>query len=118
MSNGGPRQANLGAMAAPNARRHHAGQGSQGCGPWSADMGMLTRWGGWFCRPATRQAGHTLVAASEACDVLPQEPERPWGCGWFDSSLDLQQGLAVFEHDGADLALAVRQMLQPERALH
>jgi hypothetical protein len=44
-------------------------------------------------------------------------PERPWGCGWFDSSLDLQQGLAVFEHDGADLALAVRQMLQPELSL-
>jgi hypothetical protein len=111
-------------MAALDARRHHAYQGSQGCGPWSAEMGRFgnwTRWGGWFSRPATRQAGRTVVAAGDTCEVLHQEPElppeRPWGCGWFDSSLDLQQGLAVFEHDGADLALAVRQMLQPELSL-
>ena len=79
--------------------------------------GIRTRWGGWFSRPATRPAGHPLAAASDAREVLHPEPERPWGCGWFDSSLDLQQGLAVFEHDGADLALAVRQMLQPELSL-
>jgi hypothetical protein len=57
------------------------------------------------------------TTANIACDELQAEPERPWGCGWFDSSLDLQQGLAVYEHDGVDLTLAVRRMLQPELSL-
>jgi hypothetical protein len=86
-------------------------------------MGRLdiwTRWAGRFSRPAARCEG-TAAAAATACTAggeLQPLPERPWGCGWFDSSLDLQQGLAVFEHDGVDLALAVRQMLQPELPLH
>ena len=29
--------------------------------------------------------------------------ERRWGCGWFESSLDLSRGLAVFELDDAEL---------------
>jgi hypothetical protein len=37
--------------------------------------------------------------------------ERPWGCGWFDSSHDLRQGLAVTEGDALALELAVRQLL-------
>lgn len=28
--------------------------------------------------------------------------ERVFGCGWFDSSLDLQDGLRVTEHEGQD----------------
>jgi hypothetical protein len=28
---------------------------------------------------------------------LPPEDERPRGCGWFDSSHELQQGLLVWE---------------------
>ena len=42
--------------------------------------------------------------------VLPSaDDDRPRGCGWFDSSLDLQQGLRVQEHTGlpgSDAALA------------
>lgn len=45
-------------------------------------------------------------------DELPVEPERPWGCGWFDSSLDLRQGLAVIEHQGIDFGLEL--MLRPD----
>lgn len=44
---------------------------------------------------------------------LPAPEERPWGCGWFDSSLDLRQGLAVIEHEGLDLVLAVEALFQP-----
>lgn len=29
-------------------------------------------------------------------------PELVYGCGWYDSSLDLAQGLNVIEHAGAD----------------
>ena len=79
--------------------------------------GFWIRWSGWLGHPGIRPANRAVATAGDACEELPQEPERPWGCGWFDSSLDLQQGLAVFEHDGADLALAVRQMLQPELSL-
>ncbi|MBK7060429.1 MAG: hypothetical protein IPH51_07935 [Rubrivivax sp.] len=43
---------------------------------------------------------------------MPVEPERPWGCGWFDSSLDLRQGLAVIEHQGIDFGLEL--MLRPD----
>lgn len=28
------------------------------------------------------------------------EPEQVYGCGWFDSSLDLAHGLRVVEHSG------------------
>jgi hypothetical protein len=43
--------------------------------------------------------------------AIDAEGEPPRGCGWFDSSLDLQQGLRVVEHGGfdglaADLPLA------------
>lgn len=50
-----------------------------------------------------------------ACDdELPMTPEKPWGCGWFDSSLDLRQGLAVIEHQGVPIDLAVQMMLTPQ----
>jgi hypothetical protein len=42
--------------------------------------------------------------------------ERPWGCGWFDSSHDLRQGLAVTEGDALALELAVRQLLSAASA--
>ena len=41
----------------------------------------------------------------------PTEPERAFGCGWFDSSLDLRQGLAVIEHQDLVPDLAVQLML-------
>ena len=47
--------------------------------------------------------------------TLPTEPERApersFGCGWFDSSLDLRQGLAVIEHQDLVPDLAVQLML-------
>jgi hypothetical protein len=43
-------------------------------------------------------------APAGASEASPAEPaaddDRPRGCGWFDSSLDLQQGLRVQEHAG------------------
>jgi hypothetical protein len=62
--------------------------------------------------------------AAGASEAPPAEPaaddDRPRGCGWFDSSLDLQQGLRVQEHTGlpgsepglADLPLAAWLELQ------
>jgi hypothetical protein len=44
------------------------------------------------------------------------EPERPWGCGWFDSSIDLRQGLAVIEHREIHYDLALELMLAPGRS--
>jgi hypothetical protein len=38
-------------------------------------------------------------------DAMPPQEDRPLGCGWFDSSHDLQQGLQVGEADGQALAL-------------
>jgi hypothetical protein len=52
----------------------------------------------------------------DADGELPLEPEKPWGCGWFDSSLDLRQGLAVTEHPGVPLELAVQMLVAPETA--
>jgi hypothetical protein len=63
-------------------------------------------------------------ASTGASEAPPPEPaaddDRPRGCGWFDSSLDLQQGLRVQEHTGlpgtqhdlADLPLAAWLELQ------
>jgi len=70
----------------------------------------------WF-RRATVPWRHTAAAMSAAAvDELPVDPDKPWGCGWFDSSLDLRQGLAVIEHSGLPLELAVQLMLAPEAA--
>lgn len=46
-------------------------------------------------RPAAPQAPAVLAAAAE--EDAPAE-EAPGGCGWFDSSHDLQHGLRVQEH--------------------
>lgn len=68
----------------------------------------------WF-RRATVARRHVAGSGTvDAADELPVEPEKPWGCGWFDSSLDLRQGLAVIEHPGVPLELAVQMMLAPE----
>lgn len=77
-------------------------------------MGIWHRISSWFFRARRRYAArqHPVAAAEE----LPCEPEKPWGCGWFDSSLDLRLGLKVIEHPGAELALAVEQMLRVERS--
>lgn len=42
------------------------------------------------------------VAAPAAGDEGPADEEAPCGCGWFDSSHELQSGLMVTEHLSAD----------------
>ncbi len=72
----------------------------------------------WLIRKAEAPAARLQSLTTDLAGELPCEPEKPWGCGWFDSSLDLQQGLAVIEHTAIDLALmqAVDRMLRPELA--
>ena len=61
-------------------------------------------------------APERLRIPARADDELPVQPEPPWGAGWFDSSLDLRQGLAVVEHTGVPLELAVQLMVAPGSA--
>jgi hypothetical protein len=51
--------------------------------------------------PALR---HRLPALPELLDEATEAP--PPGCGWFDSSHDLQHGLLVTEHASADAVAA------------
>ena len=51
-----------------------------------------------ICRPATLAAPAARAAQPRAiADLDGAETHR--GCGWFDSSWELQQGLRVVEHD-------------------
>lgn len=49
-----------------------------------------------------RRAG----APAPACTATPADGERVLGCGWFDSSHDLQAGLRVREHASPDALAA------------
>lgn len=40
-------------------------------------------------------------------ELIEAPEERPKGCGWFDSSYELGQGLLVREHDAATAAQAL-----------
>jgi hypothetical protein len=84
----------------------------------SVEMSLFIRLGSWLHRGAALPAAAVHLPAVLDSDELPVEPERPWGCGWFDSSLDLRQGLAVIEHAGIALDLAIEQMLRPEATRH
>jgi hypothetical protein len=58
-------------------------------------------------RPARRTRAAALPGAAQLFEAeaeaeLPLDPERPLGCGWFDSSHDLRAGLQVQEHASAD----------------
>ena len=44
---------------------------------------------------------HAALVPS-ASPVRADDEPPPAGCGWFDSSLELQRGLAVVEHAGFD----------------
>lgn len=61
----------------------------------------------WWALPGACHgaAAAGVVVAGPVDDELPQPAEPVWGCGWFDSSLDLRQGLRVIEHDGIDHGL-------------
>jgi hypothetical protein len=50
--------------------------------------------------PPPRHRGAEPVPAPPT-EPLPAD-DRPAGCGWFDSSHDLQHGLRVTEHADAD----------------
>jgi hypothetical protein len=84
-------------------------------------MELWNRWGAWVTRLTADRPDPLPLPHDDGLDdgleELPVEPERPWGCGWFDSSLDLREGLAVIEHAGIDLRLAVPAMVTPEPAM-
>lgn len=51
------------------------------------------------CKLCRRSAAAVPAAApATAADVTTAAEEAPGGCGWFDSSHDLQHGLRVQEH--------------------
>lgn len=52
-----------------------------------------------------RKAAHPRGPARADEASLDAEEDRPLGCGWFDSSHDLQHGLQVREADSQALAL-------------
>lgn len=81
-------------------------------------MGLWKRPGAWLAMPApcTDRSRHNRPAWTPAWLVAADRPadssEPPaGGCGWFDSSLDLREGLAVTEHYDINLALAIEVVL-------
>lgn len=54
----------------------------------------------WRRQPAAPRPPRADDAALPALDE--EDDERPRGCGWFDSSHDLQHGLSVREHATPD----------------
>lgn len=79
-------------------------------------MTMLNRLGAWFLRGAPQPV--VAGPAPGAGGGVPVDADRPLGCGWFDSSLDLRQGLAVIEHQGIALDLALELMFAPVPTRH
>jgi hypothetical protein len=55
-------------------------------------------------RPTWREVARLDLAATadDVDEANPPEPAPSPGCGWFDSSHELQCGLAVTEHLSAD----------------
>ena len=58
----------------------------------------------WLCRVLGRRpaSGAVPLPAAEPSGAEAVADEGPRGCGWFDSSHDLLQGLRVQEHASAD----------------
>ena len=76
------------------------------------------RWDAWFNRSKAAPPSYRPLLGADAVEVPSVVPDRPWGCGWFDSSLDLREGLAVIEHAGIDLGLAMACRLVPPDSRH
>jgi hypothetical protein len=55
--------------------------------------------------------------ASDAQPTVAADRDEPCGCGWFDSSLDLRNGLQVCEHVDIQ-SLASELPLEDWLALH
>jgi hypothetical protein len=53
-------------------------------------------------RPFRRQSPAERALPGSPIDRLTPPEARPQGCGWFDSSHDLNQGLQVTEHANPD----------------
>ncbi len=81
--------------------------------PWWIRRGLRAclrglRW--WAGSPAPR--ARTVFGADGIgvleCEgeELAEHEERPRGCGWFDSSQDLREGLCVSEHAASDAVAA------------
>jgi hypothetical protein len=63
------------------------------------------QWQHWLHLLPWRKAARNCVPLPHEQDPLEPDDERPLGCGWFDSSHDLQHGLQVREADSQVLAL-------------
>ncbi|WP_326539717.1 hypothetical protein [Pseudorhodoferax sp.] len=81
-------------------------------------MGLWKRPGAWFgapvpCADRSRRDRPPPAPAwlAAAADHSPADAQPPAGCGWFDSSLDLREGLAVTEHYDINLVLAIEVAL-------
>ena len=61
-------------------------------------------WHHWLHRLPWRRPAPRAVALHTENESHDPEEDRPLGCGWFDSSHDLQHGLQVREADGPALA--------------
>ena len=63
-------------------------------------------WGAHHKARALRRRRSRTRLAADAGSVLPalegDDEAAHSGCGWFDSSHELQQGLVVLEHSGAE----------------
>jgi hypothetical protein len=67
--------------------------------------------------PAHRHSLATVLTAGEQATDGPEGDADSAGCGWFDSSHDLQHGLLVTEHASAD-AVANEMPLEAWLELH
>jgi hypothetical protein len=99
-------------VAATGAPEDHGSRRIGDIPPWSLTMNIgLSRLALWLHR--TRRVSRARPPrASWVPSELPeleedQEDELPKGCGWFDSSHELRQGLAVSEQLDADAAAAM-----------
>ena len=79
-------------------------------------MNVLNRLGAWWQRGAVQPIDASPGPGARGS--LPSDADRPLGCGWFDSSIELRQGLAVIEHEGIALDLALELMLRPPAVRH
>jgi len=56
----------------------------------------------WRRKPTALRRARSDEAALPVPDADADADERPRGCGWFDSSHDLQHGLSVREHANSE----------------
>ena len=57
-------------------------------------------------RRSSAQGFIDIAALELMSDAQDEQDERPRGCGWFDSSQDLREGLCISEHAPGDAVTA------------